>query len=302
MKARYLALYKETTPAVFPTSPTPIYPRLPGDSAWDAEDGEPQTFDVRTADATNRLIDEESSRRTLKGKLSTYLYPEQAQAILEWATTVQGDGELPSYASRYFDGLSYYENLGWYVEQLQLAAQPASDEGIFKVSLDLVGVKAGTKPTISTFPQPLQSVYPTTNPYKFTETAGGLILVDSGTTARVKYNSLTLTVKNMMSPNFDEGAYVSDVTYHGRDVSLVAAIRYTSATERDWFMNRTNLKASLVLTKGTKVLTLDCQGRNKISQRQRTQPLNAPMYQTLTLKSLVDPSNDKDFSFTYVSS
>jgi hypothetical protein len=294
MKPRYLAIYAESTPGTFPGSPTAIPIRLIGDNAYDIRPI-PQFHEMRSHETANRIYAMESTRYVLKGKLSTYLYPEQFETLLEWATVLDANYELASYAAQYFDGVDYYQTLGVYVEKLVLSMGAEQDEGLVKADLDLVAIKPGTAPNSGTFAQPAASTYPVTSPYKLFDTYGQFQLVNTGSTFRSRYKTLTISIENQLSPNFDENVYVSDITWHGRKIMIDGEIRYSSAADRTLFEAKTPVKSSVQWTKVVGATTylskIDLLTNDIITQWDRQQPLGAPSYAKIQVQSILDPAS-----------
>lgn len=305
--ARYLAFYDQTDPLTFPSGTPTAYPiRQMGDGVFDPVPV-PQFAEVTSQEALNRVWLMESTRYVLKGKVSTYLFPQRADWWLGWACDLTSN-ELGAKAAQGFDGVEYRQTLGCYIEQLTLTAAATQDEGIVKLDADILAIKPGASINGTSFPPPSTSSYPTTNPYKLYESKGGLILIDTGSTARTKYDSFTLTIKNNLSVNWDEDQYASDITFHGRTITLDANIRYTAVTDRTNFEAKKAMKGSILFTKvltggapNTHTCLIDLLANNVTTALDKSLPLAKPGYQKMTLRSVLNASgNDISRTIAFV--
>jgi hypothetical protein len=315
-KARYLKLWKEEEadrykfPDTVPESTaTPICPRLIGDDAFSMLP-DPQFVEIRSADSYNMVTDIEPGRLPLKGKLSTYLYWDQIPMWLEMVTDLFSSLEPKTYTARYFDSIRYYEFNGLTAEQMVLDFNATSDEGLGKVTIDFQGVKVGTPPDNTSFPMPAGADYPVGPIVRMSEFKSGSgvgVTLDTSTGKLANFKNLKLTFKNILSVNFEEDPKApTDITWHGRDFTLETEVRDKAANSyRTWLEAGTDINLKLEAARGTtpskRTLTLNFNGKNRLSAVGRTQPLGSPGYTPMTLRSRIDPSGSgmKDFAYTW---
>lgn len=285
----------------------PIYARMHQDNSFTVVKT-PYRHEVNTTDALNRPIINISSsvppRFTVAGKLSTYLYADNGVALnpfamdmLAWASTLTSS-DLPSYTATHFDSFRVRQWVGGKVKQLKISGSNTQDEGALRLDLDLVFQKETaidpvfaepntTGNTVAPYPKAI---------YNFRELAGALLLPG----VRTKFKSFELTIATNLITPFDENAYISNATFGGRTIDWMFSCQFVSKTDRDNFESQAALAGSAVFTKASPahVLTLGFNAANYTTGLDRDLPLGNASYETLHLRSFVDPAVPGDFSFS----
>lgn len=270
---QFLVLYPETTWGVFPTSPTPIYPRLTDSNPFTLRPV-PMRHDIRSMDGFNRRRQNISQRETCAGKLSTPLYPSQASALLGWATTLTSNN-LGSMSIDHFDGVRVRRYLGAMVKDWTINMASATNEGIATLELGLLAQTRAEVDPATTAPAP--TVYPPENPYNFFSSAGGVTLGATGavvgvtlTSDGVGYTSApTVTIAGTAGSGATAIAEIDEIQgIVTRVVILTSGSGYTAPTITFTGGGATTQAAGTVqLAQGirTKYKTLSIKGDNKLA-------------------------------------
>jgi hypothetical protein len=295
----WLALYPEATYGVWNGAATPLWIPLTEGNSF-RMDPVPQRAVFRSADARNRPSFEVSSRKILAGSLTTKLYSDGtspntfADTLLTWATTITSD-DIPSFSAQFYDSRRARRLLGIKIRRCTGTEAAETEEGVVRLTFDLVGQKPDT--VDPTFTEPARTVFPK-NPYKHIETKGGLILATAGSTPRTKYKSLTWAIENDVVAEFDEDQYVSDVTYNGRRITASLQVRFVAKTDRDNFESQAVHAFTVLYTKAAPAhtLSLDFKDLVYIAGLDKDLPLNTNAYETISLEGFVG-STGADFSF-----
>jgi hypothetical protein len=259
------------------------------------------------------------------GTLKTKLYPWQASMLLglaltrinsgqtaPWTTTEPG-GDLASasfyHATRVSDG-SYKCNLfsGGKVTSVKIEVSRGSTTAM--LTLGLVFSKSWgnsmdgtTDPTIGSwtapsgttagaFPAPTEAQYPL-SPYTFKQTAAGLVIATSGSTARTEYEDLSVSVDNAVDARWFEQSYRQIVQFLGRKSGLETTLYYKPTPDDiSHFEGIAVHAASLVFTTGVSGtnLTLQFNGQNTILDLPRDLPLDKAYMTKLSLRNRWDPA------------
>lgn len=288
----WVKITPETTYGTFDGAATPIYIRLHADNAFTMIPT-PRIKDIRSADGDNRPVQVVSSVTTYSGNLMTPLYPTQAAALLGWATTITSNA-LPSYTVDHSDTIRVRRYLGVGVNSLGLACAADTDEGIVYATLGLTGQTIASDPT---FTKPAFSNYPTENPYTHKQSSTGFTV---GGSTRTKYNMFRLNVANKLVGTVDELAYISGLTYCGRDVTFSTSFQYTANTDQGNYESQAALDCSIVFTHSTNALTLDFNTKGRMSKRSRSLPLGDVSREEYEIRCLYDSSASGDFAFSIV--
>lgn len=290
---QWCRIYPEATYGTFDSGATAILIRLHADNAFTMMPT-PRFKDIRSADGQNRPVQVVSSVTTHSGNLMTPLYPTQAAALLGWAGTITSNA-LPSYTVDFYDSVRVRRWLGVGVDSLALAAAADSDEGIFYANLALTAqTLAGSDPT---FTIPAFSSFPTELPYTLKQTSTGFSV---GGSTRTKYNRVNFTIANKLAKTVDELAYISGLTYCGRDVTFGTSFQYVASTDQGNYEGQSALDCALVVTHGTNTLTLDFNTKGRMSRRSRQIPLGDISREEYEMRCLYDSGVTTDFSFSVV--
>jgi hypothetical protein len=268
--------------------------RLHGNSAFTMRPDVSKTRKIiRSADGGNRRRQVVNARTVYGGKLVTPFYPSQANWLLSWASTLTNNN-LSSYTADFYDGVRTRRYLGNKVDQLALAGDDSSD--YYTATLDLTGqTTADSDPTLA---QPDDSVFPTENPWKFTETRG---LITLGGTPITLYKAFSLTIKNMLRGKFNEYPYISSLYYTGRDIDYRINPEYLVPDWRSYFEAQTALtiQAGFNRVSPSHALTLDFKTNSYLADLPPEDlPLDDASYTELGFESFYDQGVGSDFSFT----
>jgi hypothetical protein len=297
-----MAFREEATYGVYDVAGTDVLARI-DDPAF-ALDPVPAYYVIRTADSGNEPVLELSGRKVIAGDFNTFLFADGsapddwAGSILKWATDISS-GDLPSFSVTEWDGVRFRRSLGCKIGSLNLSCAAETQEGGLRCRMQILGMKPDTDPVGLT--APAASAYPKLI-YRHVESKGGLIFRATGSSVRAKYRSFSLDIKNMVSANFDEDSYATDITYEGRDISGSFSVRFESKTDRDSFEGRSTHTASILFSKLTTTpkhtLSLDLQTQCRITGLDRERPLDKRQYEMVKFMAYLDPTSGKTIGFT----
>ncbi len=287
----WLRCTKEETFGVYDTTPAAgdvAWFRLIGGNAFSMRPV-PQQVIIRSADGGNRRRQIVAARKVVAGNLSTAFYPTQASFLLNAALTLTSN-DLASYTLDFWDTVQVYRNLGCKVGSLGITSTAMQD--YLAVNVGWVAQKKDT----TTLAQPADTVFPAEVPYEHVESKGHLS-IEAAT--QVKYSSLSLSVKNVLGPTWDEDEWITNLYYCGRDVDFSYKIQYTSTTMRDSFLITNPLTITAAWARaGGLTTTIDMKTNSYISGLTDDLPLDNAAYQSMTLASFFDPAASADVSFT----
>lgn len=290
---QWLRLTKETTYGSYDSGGTTVWIRLTGDNAFTpyiAVGRNP----IRDAAGGNRRVQVVSSTHAVAGAIKTLLYPAQASALLAWATTITSN-DLSSYTADFYDSVRVRRFLGGKVESLKLSCSSGSGEGVLMADFGVAfQTYAGSDPTLT---EPSYSSFPTTTPYTLKQSSTGFTV---GGSTRTKYNRFDCTITNKLAKTYDELAYVSGLTYCGRDIDFSTSFQYTADTDQGNYESQTALTCSAVFTHPTNALTLDFKAAGYMSTRSRSLPLGDVAREDYTVEAFFDSSATADFAFAVV--
>ena len=285
---QWLKFTPESAYGTYDSAGTAFWIRLVDDTAFDMRSVVQRQI-IRSADGGNRRRQLVSARKVVAGNLKTLFYPSQAATILGAALTLTSN-DLKSYTIDYYDSVQGMRFLGAKVGSLTVSTDSSSDYA--SLSLGLVAQK---RDTVS-LAQPADTVFPTDTPFTHFESKGNVSI--GGSTA-VKYKSLSISVKNILDPTWDEDEWISSLLYCGRDVDVSIAMQYLSTTMRDDFESQSALAVSLAWARPSGVTaTLDCQSTNYIAEVGDQLRLGAANYQTINIQTFYDQAGSTDCSFT----
>jgi hypothetical protein len=279
-----------------------VYDTLAGNFTWQQlingasfkPKGSPNPYIIRSADGGN-LRTKTNSRRTSYGfNISTPLYPTQAAFFINAACTlitVSGRKQVQSFTADYFDGVEVQRCLGCRIRNATLTADNTRDYWMFEADGDFQ--KYDTPPTLT---EPAASVFPAETPYEFQDSAG-LVTLSS---VVVGYKSLSIMIKNMLKPNFNESPTIQALDYTGRDVDWRIVKENTLAIGRTRFENRTAVAGSVGFAQASPAhsVTLNTQGKVYYNGRDVTRDFEDNQYETLDLIALKDPATGTDLVAT----
>lgn len=264
--------------------------RLFGNTAFGMQ-VDPKYKALMSADGQNKPTTNIFNRYGVAGKLRTPVYPTQALALLNFATTL-ASGDSASYTFDFFDSVNVERYLGTKVPQIDLACAAETDEGVLYADLTLLAQAQGTPPTLT---QPAVTVFPAETPYAHQDNSTGFSV---GGSARSKYNSFKASVTNTLIASFEELSTISNLTWAGRQVTFGADFQYTATADRTVYEAQTQQAASIVFTRGAHVLTLDFKGKTTITKRTRQLPVGSISRQQIEFLAFIDNTPGTDFSFT----
>jgi hypothetical protein len=299
---RFVAIYPEVTPGVFPTGATPIWIRLPQDDAFSLYE-QVGVHKIRASEAKNLPVQQVNGKRMLEGSLNTLAYPSQVEALLGLATADLATCTLPSFSIREYDGVERAEYNGCYFQNLVGTCSADTDEGVMSLSMAIRAMKIGTAPDGTAFPAPALSALPSELPYNFRETKGNLILgVPAANTVLTKYRSVSWTIENILESYYDEDEYPSDIVWQGRDVTSEIQARYKDKVEYTAYLQQAKRQFKIKWVRDNGVpaddtLEIDLKGASRIGDWKRSVPIMGPGYATIRVDGMYDSAAGTDFSF-----
>lgn len=163
---------------------------------------------------------------------------------------------------------------------------------------DLNAAGSVAYPDATEFPLPTEAQYPL-GPYLFSHSAGGLTIVNTGSTLRTQYESLTLGARNVVDPCYWESKYPSMMKFCGRTSSLSSRMRLkVSPNDLAWLQSATALKTSLVITNGTNTLTFQFNAKNYLKGVTRNLAIGQEYRRQVDVQNFFDPAAAADISVT----
>jgi len=264
-----------------------------------------------------------------KGAFSFTLWPGVwSSVLLNWAlttinsgrtapwTTTDANNVMPvgdlaslSFYHAYLteDGSTYKRTryAGCKAENITLAASETGQGRIWKLSGNVTGIKpvgnpwdSSTDPTSTEFPLPAETNYPT-GPYTFGHLGSGTGTVTVGTNRAASCMSLSLSVKNTLTPNYYASRFLSTHRFVGRQTTADLTLLYKSTPDdRGSYRSLSPLATSFKIDNGVNSIALSFNGKNVIRPWKRALP-NAQQYQQqLTIANRWDPSAATDITLT----
>jgi len=163
---------------------------------------------------------------------------------------------------------------------------------------DLNAAGAAAYPDATEFPAPTDAQYPT-GPYLFSHTSGDLLVIDSGSTARTQYSSVTLASNNAMDPRWFESKYMILDKFCGRTSTLGAQF-HLKPTPDDlaFFQAATALITKIKFDNGTHTFTIDFKSTNYLKSVTRSLPLNQVYQRSISAQNFYDTTAGLDLVLT----
>ncbi len=249
----------------------------------------PQQVIIRSADGGNRRRQVVAARKVIAGSMSTAWYPTQSAFLLGAAMTLVSN-DLPSYTYDFWDTVQVHRFPGVKIGSLSIASTAMQD--YCAVSVGLVGQSRGT----TTLAQPADSIFPSEVPYEHVESKSHLTIGGSTIT---KYSSLSISLKNVLAPTWDEDQFITNLYYCGRDFDLAFRTQYVSAANRAAFEATTPLTITAAWARaGGLTSSFDLHTNSYMADFSDDIPLDNAAYQGMTLKAFFDGSASSDVSFT----
>lgn len=305
MPRQYVKIWKETTYGVFANPTTPvkntdyIVTFLDQNNSFSMRPT-PKQQAIRSASGGNRRVILVGDKTSVTGSLQTLVFPEQFAFLMDAATTLTS-GDLSSYTIDHaivdMSGSTRYRRyLGVKVGQANLSA--SADNTPFRWKLDLIAQKpASPNITITDFPEPATTEYPTGIPFVFTHMASpGYLNIGS---ARSEFAGFDLSFKNMVDAPFFEGQYVSAANFCGRDIDWTNKLKFKSATDRTNYEANTATTCSASIDNGVHKAVLSFNGANFLTAVEDDLALDKCYYQNLSWSNYEDNSAGADFSYAY---
>lgn len=302
-------------------SPVPtvdsVYPRL--SQGQFGVDDEPILEDIMSGAGYSVLVEKVSDHYECKGPLKINLYPSQflfwmnfctgrvsLDQTLPWPTD-QLPGDLPSLSfyhnfrdevgTRVIERLAGTKCAAWTIEMSRKSTTAT-------LAMDLVACRkypdpadGGSAPT--DFVYPADTDYPL-GPFTYAMTGGRLIIANGGT-ARVGYDSLSISGKNTLDPQWFEQPHLLSLACCGRTTTLDADLRLVATPDdKTAFQSITTQAASVAWVTGGKTYTIDFHGRNYITKLPRNMPASGTFTRKLSLANAYDNTAGNDFTFSVV--
>jgi hypothetical protein len=288
----WLQLTQEAVYGTFNAAGLKVYPRLyVGNSFTPRRAVQRQV--IRTADAGNRRIQVVANRQQFTGTLKTLFYPTQAATLLAWASTLTAN-DLPSFTADYWDSVQAQRFLGGKVKSLRIMSSAQQDYATLE--FDMIFQKRDD--TFVAFTQPLQSVYPTENPYQHINTKTNVTL---GGTAVALYKDINITINNVLFPTWDEDIVITSLLYCGRDLDFAFTPQYVNNTYRAAFEAQTPL--TWVVKWANAVphsVTITAEGSGYIASVADDLPLDGAGYAAISNEIFFDKTATTDFAVAVV--
>ena len=245
---------------------------------------------IRSADGGNRRRQVVAARKVIAGQMSTAWYPTQSQFVMDAALTLTAN-DLHSYTLDFFDTVQVYRHVGAKVSTLNVTSTAMQDYCAMQIGF-VAQKRDSPDPT---FPQPADTVFPAEVPYEHVESKGHLT-IDG--TMQVKYSSLSLSIRNVLGPTWDEDQYITNLYYCGRDVDFQYRIQYVSRALRDAFFSQAPKTISAAWSRVSGLTsTIDLKTNGRIANLSDDIPLDNATYQSMTLESFFDPTASTDCTF-----
>lgn len=293
---RYLRLTPELTWGTFDdTSTTAIIVDLDTANSYTVRP-KPITVDVRTAGGRNRRMRKISKKTSLTGNLNM-LVPGSAAAVLAaWINAAPTTDALGSMTIDYVIQMEdtghtkvYSRHLGMKVQQAGIASSEQAQ--LVRLALQLVGKEPATI-TVTDFAEPAAADYPTDAYFTHQDLSGALSIASS----RTEFESLNVTIKNMLDVRYFESEFPTRIEFCGRDVDWTSKLAYKIVTDRSNLESVTPVAASATFDNGTNTLALHMQGKNYYANVEDDLDDSKVWLQELSMQSFWDsaatPVND----------
>lgn len=263
----------------------------------------PIAWVIRAADSTGRRSQTGSAQNDIRLSITTPLYISQATLLLgAFFNTAVGTGAgLATFTIDRFLTLedasatkSFLRMVGMTPESLTITANNNGQGVLAMLNMSFVGRGFDRAITVTDYPIPADTVYPTDTPYYFENLAGGVTLA----TSRTNFKDFNLSLKNSLSLNYDENANPSPKFYGNRDVDWTMTFLMKLATDRTKFDAMTPSTASFVFARGTTSITINCHDNNYFANVEDELPFDGSYYQKISGQAYFDPAAGSDCSLT----
>lgn len=313
----YLQITQESS---YGTTATPtvgtnsFYARLHEDDTFTAQDN-PVQLDIPYGGGRATPADMVSDQYACTFAFKSYLYPGAYSATLlnwatgvinsprdfPWATTDAGlvmpPGDLASLSFAH----SYYVPDGTYKQLIftgakcltwNVAASRQDPRFLFTCTGQAIKGNATTNTA------PTETQYPL-GPYLFSHTGGNLQLINTGSSMRTQYDSVSISGSNVMDPNWFESQYVQLIRFCGRTTTLDLNLYLKpSPDDLGFLQSKTALKSSLVINNGTNSLTFNFNSKNYLKAVTRNLAVGRVYKTRVRAQNYWDPVAGTDFTFT----
>lgn len=274
------------TKKAFPTPGTDsIYCVLPESNSFTAI-AVPDIVETPFGGGFDVPVEAQADSHTVVGRLSTFIYPSQAAFLLKWALQRINTGQTTPYVTTEPPGdlasLTAYHGVPRHDGTVQRKKYPGGKcEGLelscsrqdprLKATFDVVFQKevghaadSSSDPDSSEAPEPAETDYPAGGPYLFSHTAGALLW---NAVALAQYESLSLSVKNVLDPRKWETKWLASCSCNGRKSTLSADLRFKATPNlRADFQAVTARSLAVTWNNGANTLTVGYSGKNHLSQ------------------------------------
>ena len=314
---RFLRISQEAVFGVFPTSsPVQIEVRLDQPDAFQVMT-KPEFWTIMSGSgfAVQALFGSQVS--PLGATLSIPLDYAQAAFLLGWAggiintgqtspwTTTEIAGDLASCSIEYgftnTDGtLRRKRFLGCKIAAWGITCSRGAP--VARLNLTIIGstpqgnaFDASSDPTAGAFPQPADSVFPTT-PLLFQHLKSGLTI---GATSRSNFQSLGVNVTNRIKPYFDESRFANLIRFNGRNTVLngISRLKATPDDRTAYESETVQATNSVEWNNGTHTVTLTLNSQCYFSSIGEQFPIDEEIYFAWALQNQLDTTATTDFTF-----
>lgn len=233
-------------------------------------------------------------------RIQTPLFLSQAAVFLNAFMTPTGTGVgLKTYTIDSFvmlDGgtKAYLRRLGMTPQNLTITANNSGQGVLAMLDMTFVGRTFDRTITVTDFPDPASTDYPSDTPYYFETLAGGVTIA----TSRTNFKSWSLSVKNNLSLNYDENPNPSPIYLGNRDVDWSIDLRKKLASDRSDYDAMTAKTVSFVMTRAGTSLTFNLHTNNYFMGLDDELPFDGSYYHKITGANYFDSSASDDLTLT----
>lgn len=296
MAREFLRITPELVPGTFQTAGVHTLIDIDSANSYTVRP-KPFTIDTRTAGAYNRRWIRTSKKHSVEGNLNLLMHGSMAAPFVDWA--VAQANVLKSYTVDYCvteedtgSTIIYSRDSGCYIEQAQLTA--GESDQLIRAQLQIVAM-ARTVITITEFPTPALTDYPTDALLVFEDATAGLQL---GGVARLDIETFNLTIKNMIDKRYFVSASPQLLKYCGRDIDWTSRVSFKSSVPRTAFEAQTAIAGSITFGNGTHSLVIGLNSKNYYNSVADQIDHSKVFLNELTLSSFVDPAIGDELTLT----
>lgn len=291
---------EETDYGVFDTSPAVgkqfiLY--LPADDAMSVR-SQCDFWEIKDAGQGNRLVKKKVGRRNVAGAIQTYLFPSQTLFLIGLATRLDGTApclKLPSFS---IDHMIYLDEtclkigkryVGCRFTDVNLTCTDTGQGVLLNFKANIIGSLASDI-TITDFPNPSLSAYPTDDPYEIFHSFENTGVLTIGT-ARHDYKRLDMGFNNVVKGFGGERRYNTRVGYFGRTCTFATTLLHASNADRAAYEAGTKTSILVTFDDGLgSMLTIDYGTNVNLDQVTDKHPLDDYFTQDLAFTALIDPT------------